>query len=67
MYNKTIPRYAEIMTVYEFKQYVKSGAIIDYDGFGNPVRDHKMSAMTISASQVDKIPADATHMAWYNR
>jgi len=56
------------MTVAEFRIYVRSGAFIDYDGYGYPVKDEMMNnSLPILPSKVDDIPSDATHIIWFNR
>jgi hypothetical protein len=58
----------DVYTVEEFKACVKSGAFIDYDGFGHPVKDNLADeGIYIKPSKLAEIPADATHIVWYNR
>jgi hypothetical protein len=58
----------DIYTVDEFRELVSTGAFIDYDGHGRPVKDKLADrTMTIRPSTVDEIPKDATHIVWYNR
>ena len=66
-YNQDVPEYGELMTVEQFRQYVKSGMFIDYDGFGCPVKDGKMADLQISPSTSQLIPSSATHICWFNR
>lgn len=56
-----------LFTVEEFKEHVEDGMLIDYDGFGHLVRDNLTSKEYIFPSQVDIIPADATHIVWFNK
>lgn len=66
--NATHPDEDDVYTIEEFKDFCSSGAFIDYDGFGYPVRDKKCNpAVTIKPSRLDDIPEDATHIVWYNR
>lgn len=58
----------DVYTIDEFKEMCELGAFIDYDGFGNPVKDRLADVeIWIKPSQLNKIPADATHIVWYNR
>ena len=58
----------DVYTVEEFRAFVESGAFIDYDGFGHPVRDGLSDeGIVVQPSRVDEIPADATHVVWFNR
>jgi hypothetical protein len=58
----------DVYTVEEFREHVKSGSFIDYDGHGRPVKDGMADrTMIIQPSTVDEIPEDATHIVWYNR
>jgi hypothetical protein len=66
-YDTPVPEYADVMTVEDFRQSVRSGAFIDYDGFGHPVRDGLEARISVRPSTVASIPKDATHIAWYNR
>lgn len=68
MYSELIPDYADIMTIEEFKEEVKGGMFIDYDGFGHPVKDGmEDEKIYIYPSKIHEIPEDATHIAWYNK
>lgn len=51
----------------EWLHAVHHGYFIDYDGFGYPVKDNLMSKTRIYPSIADQLPADATHVMWYNR
>lgn len=58
----------DVYTVDEFREFVSTGAFIDYDGYGHPVKDGKCDPkIDIRPSRVSDIPADATHVVWYNR
>ena len=58
----------DVYTIDEFKSCVHSGAFIDYDGFGYPVKDKKADPkITIVPSCLETIPEDATHIIWFNR
>jgi len=57
-----------LLTIEEFLNDVKAGGLIDYDGYGNPVKNGKINpSIKIYPSSVDSIPKDATHICWYNR
>lgn len=58
----------DVYTVQEFKEFCASGAFIDYDGYGHPVKDRKSDLeIYIRPSKLNMIPEDATHIVWYNR
>ena len=58
----------DVYTVEEFKACVESGAFIDYDGFGHPVKDSMADpTVVVYPSRVSEIPSDATHIVWYNK
>lgn len=58
----------DVYTVEEFKRFCTSGAFRDYDGFGYPVKDGLADEdIYIVPSKLDRIPADATHIIWFNR
>lgn len=58
----------DVYTVEEFRSKCQSGAFVDYDGFGHPVRDSKCDPnVYVFPSEVDEIPADATHVVWFNK
>lgn len=57
-----------VLTIEEYLKECKMGMIIDYDGFGNPVKEGKCSRVNVYPSRKGKdIPKDATHVIWYNR
>ena len=67
-YDEPVSDYADVMTVEEFIGCCDVGAFIDYDGFGHPVKGDAMAGdLEIKPSRSGLIPADATHVAWYNR
>lgn len=67
-YNQKAPSYAEIMTVEDFKESCQSGFFSDYDGSGYPVRNgYENRKIQIYPSNRHDIPADATHISWYNK
>lgn len=61
-----------LMTVEDFKESCADGLFIDYDGMGDMVKDDKIVEVDaaypyIYPSIADSIPADITHILWYNR
>lgn len=56
-----------LLTVEEFVEDCETGLFMDYDGFGNPVKDGKMARDKIYPSGLERIPDDATHIAWFNK
>lgn len=67
VYTKPLSKYGNLMTVEEWKENVKSGGFIDYDGYGNAVKDNMMTERTFYPSQKHLVPKDTTHIMWYNR
>mgnify|MGYP000845426080 CR=1 FL=1 len=66
-YVEEIPDYGDLMTVENFKESVKYGALIDYDGHGLVVKDRKMAKWVMYPSIAHLIPEDATHVMWFNK
>ncbi len=57
-----------LFTLQEFKEMVENGALIDYDGYGNPSNGtHHDWDIIIRPSELSEIPSDATHILWFNR
>lgn len=59
----------DVYTIKEFLDLVKCGGFVDYDGYGHPVKN-KLADRTIMIQPSNvkkKLPADATHIIWYNR
>ena len=65
----------DLMTVEEFKASCEVGAFIDYDGFGDLVIENKIITpedddeipLWVKPSRLHLIPADVTHILWYNK
>lgn len=58
----------DVYTVKEFLECCACGAFIDYDGWGNPVKDGLRDlSIEVRPSKLHLIPEDATHIVWYNR
>lgn len=59
----------DVYTIQEFLDLVKCGAFVDYDGYGNPVLPSKeiLDDIDVYPSDTSVIPAEATHVIWYNR
>lgn len=58
----------DVYTVEEFTEQCTSGAFVDYDGFGYPVKDSLADVeIYIYPSGLDQIPEDATHIVWFNK
>lgn len=67
-YTEKLPDYGDLMTVKDFREACESGAFIDYDGSGHPVKDGKMMrTLDVIPSKLGRIPEDATHIMWFNR
>lgn len=68
MYSDPVSKDDHIMTVEEFREAVRTGGFVDYDGFGCAVKDGLEDPKNfIYPSQVENIPEDATHIVWFNR
>lgn len=72
---REIPEYGELMTLQDFGDCVKSGTLIDYDGFGE-WSDGKSVWGTIFEPETivlpskffkDHVPEGATHVVWFNK
>ena len=65
------PDSADLLTAKDFKNAVKYGMFIDYDGYGRPVKEINgvllCTRETICPSRIKEFPEDATHIEWYNR
>lgn len=62
----------DVYTVEKFKALCDSGALMNYDGFGNAAIEidgkiHVQMMPEIYPSYPECIPVDATHIVWYNR
>lgn len=67
-YTVPVPEYGDLIPVAVFKECCKTGAFVDYDGHGYPCRyGLQDERCQIRPSRVENIPADATHICWYNR
>lgn len=60
--------YGDIMTLEDFRNAVRKGYLIDYDGYGYPMKDDLVDDfLKIFPSDMISIPKDATHIIWFNR
>ena len=67
-YETPVDSSADIFSVTEFRQHVKDGLFVDYDGYGHPIKNRLMARrIYVQPSKLKEIPSDATHIAWYNR
>lgn len=58
----------DVYTIEEFKKFCDMGSFIDSDGHGYPVKDRLTdTSVIIVPSLLNHIPADATHIVWYNK
>jgi len=64
-----LPDCGDIMSLKDFIQNVKDGGFIDYDGFGNYVRDNMKSDIDIYPSDIrfGSIRDDFDTIVWFNR
>ena len=73
LYNRPYrPDLGDLMTIEEFRESVASGLFMDDDGHGYAVKDgmeriNDWLADAIYPSMLDRIPEDATHIAWYGK
>jgi hypothetical protein len=56
-------------TLEEFKECVRDGFLIDYDGFGYLATENEMSNITVYPSGLWSMQIDPkfTHVVWFNR
>lgn len=67
-YTEKYSRLGQIYSIKAFRQFVSQGTFIDYDGYGNPMKDKMINpSIKIYPSSINEIPSDATHICWYNR
>lgn len=64
-----IPEYGDLFTFDDFKQAVKAGAFIDYDGVGHWANEKEMSEEKVYPSDLRKINFEPkmSHVVWFNR
>lgn len=64
-----LPDYGDVMNLKDFIECVKDGGFIDYDGYGNYIKDGKMSDITINPSDIQSgsIRDDFDTIIWFNR
>ena len=71
VYTEPLPDYGDVMTREDWLDAVACHAFIDYDGSGHPAKringTIKMERAAIWPSIADRLPADATHVVWFNR
>jgi len=64
-----LPTNGDVMSLNDFIEAVKNGWFIDYDGFGNYVRDGKETNIMVFPSDVEhkSLRKDFDTIIWYNR
>lgn len=64
-----LPTYGDVMPLSEFIECVKCGGFINDDGYGNYVKDGKITDVEIYPSDVKhkSIRTDADTMIWFNK
>lgn len=66
-----LPEFGDHMTMEEWIEDVKSGCLIDYDGYGKYASVDRMSSLVVIPSDVkyDNISGNTefTHVVWFNR
>lgn len=68
-YTKKLSEDSVLFSTEGYLATVRDNALIDYDGFGRPVKENRIDeTRTIHPSALGlDIPTDATHIVWYNR
>jgi hypothetical protein len=67
-YTEEPEAFGDIFTLEEFRDAVRQGYLIDYDGYGYPMKDDLVDDFQkIFPSDMISIPKDATHIIWFNR
>lgn len=68
-YSECDPTIGDVMSIEHFLSNVECGGFIDYDGFGNYMKDGKESDIEIRPSDVknDCVRKDFDTIIWYNR
>lgn len=66
-FDEELPDYGDLIPLDEWVRCCEVDGFIDYDGYGNPVKDGKLMNIIICPSKRDKIPEGTTHIMWYNR
>lgn len=66
-----ISDFGELMTLAEFDECVQDGTLIDYDGYGYLCTETEESNIQVYPSNWENIkkniPAQLTHIIWFNR
>jgi hypothetical protein len=68
-FKRSVEKHDDVMSLESFVECVNSGGFIDYDGFGNYVKDGKISNIEIYPSDVkhNSLRKDFDTIVWYNR
>ena len=67
-YDTDLYEFGDLMTVKDFLECCEQTLFTDYDGSGHPVKDGKMMReFNVYPSKRKDIPADATHIMWFNK
>lgn len=67
LYTEPIPAYGDVIAIEDWKDAVRSRFFIDYDGYGCAVKNGKCTQQEYYPSDIDRVPATATHIVWFNR
>ena len=59
----------DVYTIEEFKEMIDDSIVTDYDGHGHPVKNNMANPniWIIPSRLGEDIPANATHIVWYNK
>lgn len=65
-YVHPMPTHGIAMPRHLWLERVEAGSFVDGDGFCTPVKNGKTNRQIITPSQAEQLPADATHVLWFN-
>lgn len=68
-FSEDVPEYGDVMNLREFITCCQCGGFIDYDGFGEYIKDGKTSGIRIYPSDIKYgcIRKDFDQIVWYNK
>lgn len=67
-YDQALDTIGTIFTVEQWKQDVEQGLLVDYDGWGYPVKGDRVAKLkAFHPTEAAMLPADATHVLWFSR
>jgi hypothetical protein len=66
VFTHQMPSHGVAMPRHLWLDRVAAGTFVDGDGFVYPVKNGKTNRQVITPSQAEQLPADATHVLWFN-